>query len=86
MEEAESLCDRIGIITKGNLRTVGDQFKLKEIYGKGYFISISIEMDKYTQPFGGSEEMEIGSGLSGSHVSVMTEQIEYEKNAPIRNL
>lgn len=29
MEEAESLCDRIGIITKGNLRTVGDQFKLK---------------------------------------------------------
>ena len=46
MEEAESLCDRVGIITTGNLRTVGDQFKLKEIYGKGYFITISVDMNK----------------------------------------
>jgi ABC-type multidrug transport system ATPase subunit len=53
MEEAESLCDRIGIITKGNLRTVGDQFKLKEIYGRGYFISVSVEMEKFMQQGGG---------------------------------
>ena len=81
MEEAESLCDRIAIITKGNLRTVGDQFKLKEIYGKGYFISVSVEMEKCSL---GGAEMEVAPFIS--HVSVMTEQIEYEKNAASRNL
>jgi len=47
MEEAESLCDKIGIITNGTIRTVGDLFRLKEIYGKGYFISVSVELEKY---------------------------------------
>lgn len=85
MEEAESLCDRIGIITKGNLRTVGDQFKLKEIYGKGYFISVSVEMEKSHQQSLSEAE---GNGIqfNGSHVSIMTEQIEYERNLPFRNL
>lgn len=46
MEEAENLCDKIGIITNGNLRTIGDQFKLKEIYGKGYFITVSVDINK----------------------------------------
>jgi ABC-type multidrug transport system ATPase subunit len=30
MEEAEALCHRIGIITRGTLRTVGNQLRLKK--------------------------------------------------------
>jgi hypothetical protein len=56
---------------------VGDQFRLKEIYGRGYFISVSVEMEKYLAAGpGGSDELDVGSqGSSGSHISVMTEQI-----------
>ena len=50
MEEAESLCDRVAIITNGTLRTVGDQFKLKEIYGRGYFVTVSVDLNR-EKPF-----------------------------------
>lgn len=33
MEEADALCHRIGIITHGTLRTVGNQIRLKKDYG-----------------------------------------------------
>jgi ABC-type multidrug transport system ATPase subunit len=73
MEEAESLCDRIGIITKGNLRTVGDQFRLKDIYGKGYFISISLELEKKMMQLGTEEdENDMQGNFNNSHVSIMT--------------
>ena len=35
MEVAEKLCDRIGIIKKGNLVFVGSMAQLKEEYGSG---------------------------------------------------
>jgi len=57
MEEAEILCDRVAIITNGTLRTVGDVFKLKEIYGRGYFVSVSMELSReqlQTSNFGSS--------------------------------
>jgi ABC-type multidrug transport system ATPase subunit len=44
------LCDKIGIITSGTIRTVGDQFRLKDIYGKGYFVSVSVDMDRAQLP------------------------------------
>jgi len=59
MEEAEILCDRVAIITNGTLRTVGDVFKLKEIYGRGYFVSVSMELSReqlQTSNFGSSYE------------------------------
>ncbi|KAJ3070542.1 hypothetical protein HDU98_006470 [Podochytrium sp. JEL0797] len=39
MEEAEALCQRIGIMAKGSLRCIGPPLKLKELYGKGFKIS-----------------------------------------------
>jgi ABC-type multidrug transport system ATPase subunit len=42
MEEAESLCDKIGIITNGHLRTVGNQHQLKKKYGDGYSLTICV--------------------------------------------
>ena len=42
MEEADALCHRIGIITHGTLRTVGNQIRLKKEYGEGYRMSLSL--------------------------------------------
>ncbi|KAG9307569.1 hypothetical protein G9A89_023134 [Geosiphon pyriformis] len=41
MEEAEVLCNRIGIMAKGTLRCLGPQLRLKEIYGRGFKLSFS---------------------------------------------
>ncbi|KAL7746288.1 hypothetical protein RI367_008359 [Sorochytrium milnesiophthora] len=39
MEEAEVLCQRIGIMAKGTLRCIGPQLRLKQVYGAGFKIS-----------------------------------------------
>ncbi|ORZ30827.1 P-loop containing nucleoside triphosphate hydrolase protein [Catenaria anguillulae PL171] len=39
MEEAETLCTRIGIMAKGTLRCVGSQIRLKKLYGAGFKIT-----------------------------------------------
>jgi hypothetical protein len=36
------LCHRIGIITRGTLRTVGNQLRLKKDYGQGFRLSLSL--------------------------------------------
>jgi ABC-type multidrug transport system ATPase subunit len=41
MEEAEVLCNRIGIMAKGTLRCLGPQLRLKEIYGRGFKLSFA---------------------------------------------
>ncbi len=46
MEEADALCNRVGIITKGVLRTVAPQVTLKKVYGGGYRVSISITREE----------------------------------------
>ena len=43
MEEAEFLCKRIGIMINGELAYLGNPNKLKEKYGNGYEINISIK-------------------------------------------
>lgn len=36
MEEAEALCDRIGIMAKGTLRCLAGPQRLKDLYGNGF--------------------------------------------------
>ena len=36
MEEAEALCQRIGIMAKGALRCLGPALRLKQLYGSGF--------------------------------------------------
>jgi ABC-type multidrug transport system ATPase subunit len=43
MEEAEALCDKIGIINKGQLRCLGTQKVLKERFGQGYRLTINFK-------------------------------------------
>ncbi|KAJ3445892.1 atp-binding cassette transporter subfamily a abca [Anaeramoeba flamelloides] len=40
MEEADSLCDRIGIMANGILRTIGESQELKSRYGKGFKLMV----------------------------------------------
>ena len=43
MDEAETLCDRIGIILKGKIRCLGSQYKLKTSYGKGFKLCMNLK-------------------------------------------
>ena len=43
MDEAETLCDRIGIILKGKMRCLGSQYQLKTEYGKGFKLCINLK-------------------------------------------
>jgi ABC-type multidrug transport system ATPase subunit len=42
MDEADTLCNRIGIITSGVLRTIGNQIMLRNKYGGGYKLDINL--------------------------------------------
>jgi len=43
LEEADVLCDRIGIISHGELQCIGSSSRLKSKFGQGYSISIFFE-------------------------------------------
>ncbi|KAK9709771.1 hypothetical protein K7432_008798 [Basidiobolus ranarum] len=55
MEEAEVLCNRIGIMAHGTLRCIGPQLRLKQIYGKGFKLTynciaeMSMEASKFIE-------------------------------------
>ena len=49
MEEADVLCNRIGIVTDGVLRCVGPQVRLKTLYGGGYHLFINCHKAKYVR-------------------------------------
>lgn len=44
MDEAEALCDRLGIFVAGRLKTIGHASELKERYGKYYKIQITTNL------------------------------------------
>jgi ABC-type multidrug transport system ATPase subunit len=47
LEEAEALCNRIGIMHQGNLKCLGSLLHLKKKFGTGYKVSISVQEQKY---------------------------------------
>jgi len=47
MEEADVLCNRIGIVTNGILRCCAPQVRLKSLYGGGYHLEISCHKAHY---------------------------------------
>lgn len=46
MDEAEALCDRLGIFVAGRLKTIGHASELKERYGKYYKIQVTTNLSK----------------------------------------
>ena len=45
MEEADTLCTRIGIMTGGRLRAIGTQLQLKQAHGDGFKLSLTLASD-----------------------------------------
>lgn len=41
MEEADTLCTRIGIMSKGNLKCLGSNVRLKNKFGEGYSLKVN---------------------------------------------
>lgn len=46
MEEADTLCDKIGIVAKGQLVAIGSSVHLKSKYGKGYSLGVNVLQGK----------------------------------------
>lgn len=51
MVEAEHLCQRIGIMTSGELRCIGPLSRLKELYGEEYRISVCCDRSDHERVF-----------------------------------
>ena len=49
MEEADVLCNRIGIVNNGILRCVAPQVRLKTLYGGGYHLFLNCQKGKALQ-------------------------------------
>jgi ABC-type multidrug transport system ATPase subunit len=49
MEEAETVCGRIGIVVKGKLRCLGSNQHLKDKFGSGYRLSLSFKEEQTYQ-------------------------------------
>ncbi len=45
MEEADALCGRIGIMVNGRLKCLGTPLHLKNKFGEGYVLSVSLDMN-----------------------------------------
>jgi len=43
MEEADILCTKIGIMSRGNLRCLGSNVRLKNKFGEGYSLKVNFE-------------------------------------------
>lgn len=46
MEEADTLCDRIAIIKKGEIQCVGTSLALKNYFGEGYNVEVLVDKAK----------------------------------------
>jgi ABC-type multidrug transport system ATPase subunit len=62
MEEADVLCNRIGIFKDGGLKCIGPQTRLKKLYGDGYYLNINCfrDMESYMNS---KQRIEEGSSL-----------------------
>ena len=47
MEEADVLCNRIGIVSNGVLKCIGSQVRLKSLYGGGYHLFVNCQKAKH---------------------------------------
>ena len=45
MTEADSVCNRIGVLLNGHMSTIGSPLELKERFASGYYLQISTESD-----------------------------------------
>ncbi|CAD7939098.1 unnamed protein product [Amoebophrya sp. A25] len=64
MMEADATCDRVGILVRGRLECLGRTEQIKEKYGSGYHLEISIPKPEGPQP--GEKAKDLQESLCGS--------------------
>jgi len=71
MEEADVLCNRIGIFKDGGLKCVGPQTRLKKLYGDGYYLNINCFRDMESYLNSKQQKPEEGSSMiSGERINL----------------
>jgi ABC-type multidrug transport system ATPase subunit len=86
MEECEALCNRIGILVRGELKCIGSSQHLKHRYGRGFQIDVSVDEEKveqaqafFHQTFPGISVLEI----YGGHIKYQTKS---DPNVTLRSI
>lgn len=49
MDECETVCDRLTIMVKGEMKCIGNIRRLKEIYGQGFTVLLQLVTHSDTQ-------------------------------------
>ena len=76
MDEADALCSRIGIMSHGKLRCVGENLHLKNVYGNGYKIEARFEVGAKSDATAFMESVLSNANLEASgHADVLVYQI-----------
>ncbi|KAF9107334.1 ATP-binding cassette sub- A member 5 [Mortierella sp. AM989] len=75
MEEADALCDRIGIITNGHIQALGTSQRLKNTYGAGY--KVIVKTHNSTDAVTSVLEQTVGVGRV-TLVQALGASLEYE--------
>lgn len=57
MEEADKLCNRVGIMRKGNLICIGSTQDLKNLYGGGYTLELKMKIDHQSQSSSSTDKL-----------------------------
>jgi ATP-binding cassette subfamily A (ABC1) protein 3 len=77
LEEAEALCDRIGIMVKGQLRVLGTKQHLKNTFGNGFELAIKLNLDAPPSPSGSGS----GNDSTGISTPIVSKHEEERINA-----
>ena len=75
MEEADALATRIGIMAHGKLRCLGTQLHLKNKFGKGYRLNVSLHKDDISPTNIEKIDAFVGSNIS-PHYSLLEQNRE----------
>ncbi|ORZ14829.1 hypothetical protein BCR41DRAFT_354178 [Lobosporangium transversale] len=75
MEEADALCDRIGIITNGHIQALGTSQRLKNTYGAGY--KVIVKSHNHADAVTTALEESVGAGRV-TLVQALGASLEYE--------
>ena len=85
MGEAEALADRIAVMATGRLRALGSSLFLKNHYGKGYQLKITVAPDDVQQLTDAVEQYLVGSSIVGKEAGAVTVGLKRSqlKNVPL---
>jgi len=70
MEEADTLCERIGIMAGGKLRALGTPQRLKTTYGSGFKLDLTL---RAAPALGGSAQASSGGPLEHESVDALVQ-------------